>query len=111
MIDHGRMHSPEHSLPCQHMLCNDCANKLPPIPGDPQSESISCPQCRKVCRRDELELVEYTAPGQWDALLDVAKQWARMDTRREVDTSEEEDEEDFIDEGEGENETRFEHYL
>lgn len=96
----------QHSLPCQHMFCNDCVRKLQPIPDDPDGESICCPQCRNVCQRDELELVEYTASEQWDALLDVAKRWARMDTRREADTSEEEDEEEFIDEDEGENETR-----
>ncbi|KAI1796077.1 hypothetical protein LXA43DRAFT_1160524 [Ganoderma leucocontextum] len=93
------------SLPCQHMFCNDCLAQLRPVAGeDPDIESICCPQCRVVCPRDELELVEYTASEQWDALLDVAKRWARMDTRREADTSEEEDEEEFIDDGE--NETR-----
>lgn len=93
------------SLPCQHMFCNDCLSKLRPVAeGDRDIESIRCPQCRELCQRDEPELVEYTASEQWDALLDVAKRWARMDTRREGDTSEEEDEEEFIDDGE--NETR-----
>ncbi len=93
------------SLPCQHMVCNDCSSKLPPVPeGDRDIESIRCPQCRQLCQRDELDLVEYTASEQWDALLDVARRWAKMDTRREADTSEEENEEEFIDDAE--NETR-----
>ncbi|PIL37436.1 hypothetical protein GSI_01130 [Ganoderma sinense ZZ0214-1] len=101
------------SMPCQHMFCNDCLSQLRPIPGgDRDTESISCPQCRELCQRDELELVEYTASEQWDALLEVAKQWARMDTRREADTSEEEDEEEFLDDGENEiSTTASEHML
>ncbi|EJF62303.1 hypothetical protein DICSQDRAFT_169335 [Dichomitus squalens LYAD-421 SS1] len=94
------------SLPCQHMFCNDCVQQLKPVQGDPYIESICCPQCRNVCQKDELELVEYTASEQWDALLDVAKRWARMDIRREAETSEEEDEENFIVEGEGEDDAR-----
>ena len=93
------------SLPCQHMFCNNCLSQLRPVAGgDRETESISCPQCRELCQRDELELVESTASEQWDAWLEVAKGWARMDTRREADTSEEEDEEEFLDDGE--NETR-----
>ena len=77
------------------MFCNNCLSQLRPVAGgDRETESISCPQCRELCQRDELELVEYTASEQWDALLEVAKGWARMDTRREADTSEEEDEEE-----------------
>ncbi|EIN10893.1 hypothetical protein PUNSTDRAFT_132957 [Punctularia strigosozonata HHB-11173 SS5] len=36
------------------------------------------------------------ATQQWDALLEVAKRWASIDRRRELDTSEEEAEEAFI---------------
>ncbi|KAI0776138.1 hypothetical protein BD413DRAFT_526771 [Trametes elegans] len=83
------------SLPCQHTFCNECVRRLWPEPVEP--ESIRCPQCREVCARDEAELVELTASQQWDALLEVAKKWARMDVRREESTSEEEDAEQFID--------------
>ncbi|KAI0658488.1 hypothetical protein C8Q70DRAFT_1135073 [Cubamyces menziesii] len=83
------------SFPCQHTFCDECVRKLKPEPGEP--ESIRCPQCRTVCERDEAELVQYTASEQWDALLDVARQWAKMDVRRAESTSEEEDAEEFID--------------
>ncbi|CDO69918.1 hypothetical protein BN946_scf184568.g4 [Trametes cinnabarina] len=52
--------------------------------------------------RSEAEPVEFTASQQWDALLDIAKEWAKMDVRREDDTTEEEDAEDFIDDGQEE---------
>lgn len=41
--------------------------------------------------------MQYTASQQWDALLEVARSWAKMDRRREAETSEEEAEEEFID--------------
>ncbi|KAI9000711.1 hypothetical protein BD414DRAFT_542398 [Trametes punicea] len=82
-------------LPCQHTFCDSCVRQLPSEPGEP--ESIRCPTCRAVCLREEAELVQYTASEQWDALLDVAKQWAKMDVRREEETTEEEDAEQFID--------------
>ncbi|KAI0941273.1 hypothetical protein AcV7_002888 [Taiwanofungus camphoratus] len=80
------------SLPCEHTFCKSCISKI-----SPGSESLTCPQCRATCPRDEIEVVQLTALQQWDALLDVAKAWARMDRRREEDTSEEEAEEEFID--------------
>lgn len=43
--------------------------------------------------------IQYTASQQWDELLDVAKAWAAMDRRAENDTSEEEAEEGFLDDG------------
>ncbi|KAI9064851.1 hypothetical protein FKP32DRAFT_547650 [Trametes sanguinea] len=57
------------SFPCQHTFCSSCVRQLVPEPDD----------------------------HDWDALLDVAKQWAKMDVRREEDTTEEEDAEEFID--------------
>ncbi|KAL7282639.1 hypothetical protein ACG7TL_004112 [Trametes sanguinea] len=54
---------------------------------------------------EEAEPVEFTASEQWDALLDVAKQWAKMDVRREEDTTEEEDAEEFIDDEQEETST------
>ncbi|KAI0920875.1 hypothetical protein AcW2_006016 [Taiwanofungus camphoratus] len=80
------------SLPCEHTFYKSCISKI-----SPGSESLTCPQCRATCPRDEIEVVQLTALQQWDALLDVAKAWARMDRRREEDTSEEEAEEEFID--------------
>ncbi|KAI0329536.1 hypothetical protein GY45DRAFT_1324815 [Cubamyces sp. BRFM 1775] len=85
------------SFPCQHTFCDECVGKLNPEPGEP--ELIRCPQCRAVSDREDAEVVQFTASEQWDALLDVAKQWAKMDVRRAESTSEEEDAEEFIDDG------------
>ncbi|CCM02334.1 uncharacterized protein FIBRA_04426 [Fibroporia radiculosa] len=82
------------SLPCEHTFCESCIMQI-----SPGSDYITCPQCRGSCPRDEIEVVQYTASQQWDALLDVANSWAKMDLRRHEDTSEEEAEEDFIDNG------------
>lgn len=80
------------SLPCEHTFCGSCVSKV-----SPGSEAITCPQCRKLCRRDEIEIVQFTASQQWDALLEIAKVWAKVDLLRQEDTSEEEAEEQFID--------------
>ncbi|KAJ3551870.1 hypothetical protein NM688_g4459 [Phlebia brevispora] len=80
------------SFPCEHTFCEDCTTK---IAGD--SEIVRCPSCRKETPRDELEVVQYTATTQWDALLSVATRWAKMDRGRGEDTSDEEASEVFID--------------
>lgn len=80
------------SLPCEHTFCKSCLLQI-----SPGSEIITCPQCRAGCPRDEIEVVQYTASQQWDSLLEVAKIWAKMDMRREVETSEEEAEDEFLD--------------
>ncbi|EKM59752.1 uncharacterized protein PHACADRAFT_192128 [Phanerochaete carnosa HHB-10118-sp] len=56
--------------------------------------------------KDELEPVEYLASEQWDALLEVAKRWAKFDRRRELETSDEENEEQFVDDERETSETR-----
>ena len=84
------------SFPCEHTFCNDCTKQL-----DGDHEMIRCPSCRKEAARDDLEAVEHTATTQWDELLTIATRWAKMDRRRDMDTSEEEAEEEaeqgFID--------------
>ncbi|PSR73696.1 hypothetical protein PHLCEN_2v10615 [Hermanssonia centrifuga] len=80
------------SFPCEHVFCEDCTAQLAP-----GSEDVVCPHCRKVWDKRDLEVVRHTASTQWDALLEVAERWAKMDRRRETDTSEEEAEEEFID--------------
>ncbi|KAI0310383.1 hypothetical protein OF83DRAFT_877542 [Amylostereum chailletii] len=89
------------SLHCQHIFCNDCLSVL--LGKDPTSHSIFCPECRKRCARNEVEVVQYTAQQQWDELLDIAQEFAKMDRRGELETSEEEAEEEatdnFIDDG------------
>ena len=57
--------------------------------------------------KDELEPVDYTASEQWDALLDIAKQWAKIDRRRELESTDEEEEEQFIDDERGTSEARL----
>lgn len=79
------------SLPCQHVFCQICLSKI----GD--SESISCPQCRKECDVESLEVVEFTATQQWDQLLEIAQQFAALEDRLGPDTSEEEEEEKLRD--------------
>ena len=56
--------------------------------------------------KEDMEVVEYTASQQWDALLEVAKAWAKADRRRELESSDEEAEEAFIDDGNGTSEAR-----
>ncbi|TFK55436.1 hypothetical protein OE88DRAFT_1731132 [Heliocybe sulcata] len=85
------------SFPCEHVVCNTC---LPQIA--PGSEVINCPQCRTQWKKTDIETVHRTASQQWDALMEIAKRWAKMDHRREVSSSEEEDEENFIDDGQTE---------
>ncbi|KAI0722346.1 hypothetical protein C8T65DRAFT_770405 [Cerioporus squamosus] len=93
------------SFPCEHIYCNGCLLQLKPVPDSYRDdvESIQCPTCRAVFPRDELESVDLTSIKRWDALLDVAKKWAKMDLRRQEDTSEEEGEEEFIDDEETNN--------
>ncbi|KZT06434.1 uncharacterized protein LAESUDRAFT_653343, partial [Laetiporus sulphureus 93-53] len=87
------------SLACEHTICNECVSRI-----STASEVVTCPQCRAPCPRNEIEVLQYTASEQWDALLEVAKAWAKMDRRREADTSEEEAEEEFIDDGQPDDE-------
>jgi hypothetical protein len=61
-----------------------------PVPAFP------CPSCRKMWTDEDVAGSDMTAGEQWDALLEVAKAWAQIDRRREVETSEEEAEEAFI---------------
>ena len=81
------------SLPCEHMLCDDCLPKM----SKGADETVRCPTCRKVCPRGVIELITYTEQDRWDALLKVAEAWGAGDRRREAGTSEEEAEENFVD--------------
>jgi len=92
------------SLPCQHLICNDCLPQICKVDWNIQStdsegeqgeEVTKCPQCRKQTPRKDVELVHYTATQQWDDLLEIVQEWAKIDRRRADETSEEEDEEDF----------------
>lgn len=59
-------------------------------------EVTKCPHCREEKPRTEVELVHYSPDQQFDELLEVAQEWARIDRRGMYETSEEEDEEDFL---------------
>ncbi|PBK72731.1 hypothetical protein ARMSODRAFT_1082124 [Armillaria solidipes] len=83
------------SLPCEHVICNTC---LPGI-SKGADETVQCPQCRKVCSRDDVEIVYMTETERWDRLLEVAQAWGAMDRRGEEETSEEEAQEDIINDG------------
>ncbi|THH09714.1 hypothetical protein EW146_g8604, partial [Bondarzewia mesenterica] len=82
------------SLLCQHIFCDDCLTRLQS--GSPE---VTCPQCREPCKREDFETVQFTADQQWDYLTEIAKEFAEMDTRGEQETSEEEAEEAFVDDG------------
>lgn len=92
----------QNSLPCQHIVCNECLREICKVDrkarseGEQGEEIVKCPQCRQTVPRDEVELVQYTAVAQWDELLEVARKWAEIDRRGAEDTSEEEDTESFI---------------
>lgn len=66
-------------------------------PQDRGLEITKCPNCYGKAPLEDAEIVVYTAAQRWDELLEVAQEWAKIDTHRAVsETSEEEEEEDFI---------------
>lgn len=93
------------SLSCQHIFCESCLSQIS------DGENINCPQCRKECNVESLEVVEFTATQQWDQLLEIAQQFAALEDRLGPDTSDEEEEEklrdNFIDDDD-DVEARFE---
>ncbi|KAI5117381.1 hypothetical protein M0805_009071, partial [Coniferiporia weirii] len=79
------------SLPCQHVLCAKCLSSL---------EKQECPTCRASIEDiHDAERVEMTATQQWDALLEIAAEWARIDRHGGDDEPEDTEEEStpFID--------------
>ncbi|KAF8969439.1 hypothetical protein BDZ97DRAFT_1915393 [Flammula alnicola] len=89
---------------CQHLVCNTC---LPQI-SKGADETVLCPTCRAVSSRDEIQLVHMTEQGRWDQLLMVAQAWAAFDHRGAQETSEEEDEDNFMTDGDGTSEAHSE---
>lgn len=88
------------------MFCSDCLKQLEKTTGD-EDNKFTCPTCRVRTSLEECDVVEYTSSSQWDALLEVAKQSAKLDRKRGgLDTSDEEEEEDlannFIDDEQSE---------
>ena len=78
------------SLPCNHILCEGCMMQL-----DPRK----CPQCREPFELDDVEKVTFTATEQWDELLRVAAETARLMSTDDVSiaSSEVDNEVPFID--------------
>ena len=93
---HTKLNLSYFSLSCEHIICHDC---LPGI-SKGADETIHCPQCRGVTERDDLELIHMTEGERWDELLTIARAWCAWDQRGNMETSEEESEENFIDDGE-----------
>lgn len=91
-----------YSFTCEHAFCKECTQRL--APG--YEDFVTCPTCRNQVPKNEMEVVEFTASQQWDALLEVAKQWAKIDRRRELETSDEEGGDQFIDDENGTSEMR-----
>ncbi|KAJ3487986.1 hypothetical protein NLI96_g3170 [Meripilus lineatus] len=77
------------SLPCQHVICTDCFRKLEMSAG-----GRTCPECRKECPIEDVEVIRYTANSQWDALLEIAAAFTKVDRSGPEDliTSDESDE-------------------
>jgi hypothetical protein len=88
------------SLGCGHLICHVC---LPNISraDTRDTEALRCPECRLDTPREELELIDMTETHRWDRLTTVAQAWMAFDRRGELETSEEEDEENFITDGNG----------
>ncbi|KIM46396.1 hypothetical protein M413DRAFT_441492 [Hebeloma cylindrosporum] len=80
------------ALQCQHLICNECL----PLISKGADETVKCPECRRFTSRDDIELVHMTEQERWDELLGVAQAWDAFDVRGEEETSEEENEEYFI---------------
>ncbi|PPQ77664.1 hypothetical protein CVT25_011099 [Psilocybe cyanescens] len=83
------------ALQCQHLICHDCL----PMISKGEDETVKCPECREPSERDSLEKITMTEQDRWDRLLEVAQAWDAWDHRGEEETSEEEAEESFIDDG------------
>lgn len=94
------------SFPCEHSVCNVCLPSLPLVQG-----RVSCPTCRSLCLYEEHERVTYTEVGRWDALLEVAKEWARVDTRSADESTDDgfvdNEEESVFGNGEGSDDDRL----
>src|SRR5258708_40251919 len=90
----------DRSLVCGHLICHVC---LPGISraATRDTEVLRCPQCKQDTPREDLELVHMTETDRWDRLTKVAQAWMAFDRRGELESSEEEDEENFITDGNG----------
>ncbi|KAF8204715.1 hypothetical protein BJ912DRAFT_939133 [Pholiota molesta] len=69
--------------------------------------SLEC-QHILLCDQDFTKLVHMTEQDRWDKLLTVAQAWDAFDRRGGLETSEEEDEENFINDGSGRSEVSVE---
>ncbi|TDL29909.1 hypothetical protein BD410DRAFT_780413 [Rickenella mellea] len=63
------------SLPCQHVFCDKCMKEWEARNAD---TGFTCPTCRQPCELENAEPVRMTAVQQWDKLLAVAHDWARL---------------------------------
>lgn len=66
---------------------------------DTQTGSIQCPHCRKVCPRDECEIITHTAEQQWGLLLDISQEWTAKDAEETDIGQDDGDDDSFIDDG------------
>ncbi|KAF8842700.1 hypothetical protein BDN67DRAFT_1067491 [Paxillus ammoniavirescens] len=91
-----------YSLRCRHPVCSECFERLGDGTGNPPdctTALVQCPHCREICPREECEIITHTAVQQWDSLLEISSEWARMDTS-EMDVEEEDEGEDDDDDDE-----------
>ena len=93
------------SLACEHILCKPCLHELLKYHSQPDTPEPKCPTCRAPIAPDleGTEAVIWNATAQWDALLEVAQEWARIDKHGGDEPEETEEEEvPFIDDEDGE---------
>lgn len=78
-------------------MCIICLPSLPLKEG-----KVCCPSCRKLSSYEEHIKVTYTEVGRWDALLKVAEEWTKLDTKDvDVDDSTDDEEKSSLSVGEG----------
>ncbi|KAF9247351.1 hypothetical protein BU15DRAFT_58188 [Melanogaster broomeanus] len=88
-----------YSLRCRHPVCTECFERLGNGTGDPLNcitDVVQCPHCREICPREECEIITQTAVQQWDSLLEISQEWARMDIGETDVGAEDNDEDSFI---------------
>lgn len=89
------------AFPCEHIFHMTCIRELDRHAKEQEqrvNRNLACPTCRQNWDLSEVLYVTRTASEQWQELIEIATEWAQMDTRRDdVDwTSDKTSEPSFI---------------
>ncbi|KIM25907.1 hypothetical protein M408DRAFT_17125 [Serendipita vermifera MAFF 305830] len=89
------------TFPCEHIFHMTCIRELDRHAKEQEqraNRNLACPTCRQNWDLSEVLYVTRTASEQWQELIEIATEWAQMDTRRDdVDwTSDKTSEPSFI---------------